>query len=195
MIIYFKKNYPQFLAFVASVSVHVFALKLILLFSPQYFESKEGIEFQVRTLTAKNNGPKNFEKAGSVNTDKVNTETAEKSVIQPLKVSDAHSLNAQSYKQNLTSLSKVPQLLHAQKISADHPDLKWAREQNIFGTVVLEISINKEGYVEIVQVVQSLNPRLDQLAMSAAREFQFTPAEIRGESVPVKILYRYQFVR
>lgn len=192
---FFKKIPLQLITLLSSVALHVFIFKLILSFSLQSYENKEGIEFQVRENQKQIHIRQIQPKAGSVNFVNVNIETAEKSDINSLALANAQALNEKKYEQDLTSLSKVPKLLNAKKISADHPDLKWARQQNIFGTVVLEIMISKDGAVETVRVLQSLHPRLDQLAATTAQEFQFTPAEIHGESVPVKIKYRYQFVR
>ena len=192
---FFKKIPLHLTTFLASVALHVFAFKLILSFSLQSYENKEGIEFQVRENQKQRHTLQIKAKTGSVNFANVNVEAAEKSDINSQTLADAQGLNEKKYEQDLTSLSKVPKLLYAKKISADHTDLKWARQQNIFGTVVLEILISKGGAVENVRVLQSLHPRLDQLAVHTAEEFHFTAAEIHGEPVPVKIKYRYQFVR
>ena len=75
---FFKKIPLQLTTFLASVALHVFAFKLILSFSLQSYENKEGIEFQVRENQKQRHTLQIKAKTGSVNFANVNVEAAEK---------------------------------------------------------------------------------------------------------------------
>jgi TonB family protein len=62
-------------------------------------------------------------------------------------------------------------------------------------TVVLELAIDAAGAVSRAHVTQSAGPEFDAAAERAARQFVFEPAEIDGKPAPIRLLYRYEFVR
>ena len=61
-----------------------------------------------------------------------------------------------------------------------------ARKAKIKGTVVLAVAVNSGGSVDAVRVVHSLEPSLDQNAVDAVRQWQFTSATKDGKPVPVQ---------
>ena len=85
-------------------------------------------------------------------------------------------------------LTRAPQLLTF--IEAPFP----AEEAGHTGTVVLSLTIDASGRVEEASVHQSASPAFDAAALTAARQFVFSPAEIDGAPARVRILYQYAFV-
>lgn len=77
-------------------------------------------------------------------------------------------------------------------VEAEYPEAEKASKRT--ATVVLQIGITETGKVAAVSVIESAGLAFDNAAMTAARQFVFTPAEVNGRPVPVKINYRYQFV-
>ncbi len=62
------------------------------------------------------------------------------------------------------------------------PDAKDARVQ---GVVILEVLIGADGKVEQAKVLRSI-PMLDQAAIDAVRQWEFTPTLLNGE--PKKVI-------
>ncbi len=62
-----------------------------------------------------------------------------------------------------------------------------ARRRAIEGDVVLEIVVRRDGTVGDVRVVRSLGSGLDQRAVSAVRQWRFTPARRQGAPVDVVV--------
>ncbi|MFO0601064.1 MAG: TonB-dependent receptor [Myxococcaceae bacterium] len=60
--------------------------------------------------------------------------------------------------------------------------------------VVMEIDIGVDGKVMDVKVVGSAGAAFDDAAVAAARQLEFTPAEIGGKPTPVRIQYTSHFV-
>ena len=58
-----------------------------------------------------------------------------------------------------------------------------ARRRSIEGDVLLEIVVNKDGSVTDVEVLASVEPALDQVAVAAARQWRFKPAMACGKPV------------
>jgi TonB family protein len=58
------------------------------------------------------------------------------------------------------------------------------------GAATIDVLINEKGAVESANVVTSLNPQFDRLALNAARTWQYKPAMLNG--VPVKYRKRLQ---
>ena len=65
--------------------------------------------------------------------------------------------------------------------------------QTTASTVVLAITVGKDGTVRDLSVVQSGGAPFDAAAAAAARRFVFTPAEVNGEPAAVKIPYTLTF--
>jgi len=53
--------------------------------------------------------------------------------------------------------------------------------------VVLSLRVNEKGMAENVRVVRSVNFRVDQQVLAAAREFRFRPATLDEQPVPVDL--------
>jgi TonB family protein len=86
-------------------------------------------------------------------------------------------------------ITKPPHLVHF--VEAQYP--KDKHDAGITSQVLLSIEIGDDGKVGEVEVVKSGGADFDQVAVAAARQFVFTPAEANGEPVPVTITYRYDF--
>jgi TonB family protein len=63
----------------------------------------------------------------------------------------------------------------------------------IEGSVLLQLTIDAEGHVTDVQVVEGLGHGLDEAATTAARSFVFEPGRRDGVAVPSVLRYRYRF--
>lgn len=59
-----------------------------------------------------------------------------------------------------------------------------AREAHVSGVVILEAVIGEDGAVRDVRVLRSI-PLLDQAAIDAVRQWQFTPTLLNGQPVPI----------
>lgn len=60
-------------------------------------------------------------------------------------------------------------------------------------SVLLSLAIGADGRVAEASVTDSAGPELDSAAVAAAQRFEFEPARVGGEAVPVRIQYRYDF--
>lgn len=77
----------------------------------------------------------------------------------------------------------LPQLLEAPQVP--YPE-EAARTEGVVG---LLLTIDSEGRVVDAEVIQPLEPNLDEAARAAARTFRFSPARRDGQPVAVKIRY------
>lgn len=59
-----------------------------------------------------------------------------------------------------------------------------ARQSNVTGIVILEVRIGTDGHVEEARVLRSI-PLLDQAALDAVTQWEFTPTLMNGQAVPV----------
>lgn len=71
-----------------------------------------------------------------------------------------------------------------------YPEL--ARAAHREGVVILEAVIDTHGRVESVRVLRSI-PLLDQAAVAAVRQWQFTPTLLNGEPVPIVMTVTVNF--
>jgi TonB family protein len=67
-------------------------------------------------------------------------------------------------------------------IRPDYP--REAQSQRIGGVVILEIVVGPNGKVRDARVLRSV-PQLDQAALNAVRQWEYTPAMLNGVAVPV----------
>jgi len=67
------------------------------------------------------------------------------------------------------------------------------RTLHVDGEVVLYAIIRKDGSVDSIQLVHSVDPRLDANAMEALAQWKFRPAEKRGEPVDLEAVVRIPF--
>jgi TonB family protein len=82
-----------------------------------------------------------------------------------------------------------PQVMKQFKIS--YP--KTAKDAGIDGAVKLSVLIGQLGEVNEVTVLDGPGFGLNEAAQEALKKFIFSPAEINGEKVPVRIVYVYRF--
>lgn len=59
------------------------------------------------------------------------------------------------------------------------------RRARIWGIVMIQAMLSKEGKIEEMRLIKSLAPGLDAAAMDAVRQWTFKPATIDGKPVPV----------
>ncbi len=90
---------------------------------------------------------------------------------------------------SLPAIEKMPQQVSF--IKAEYPD--DLVKKGVEGTVILELLVNENGGVDSVSVMRGLEPRLDNSAASASKQFKFTPAVADGEPVAVLLQYEYRF--
>ena len=69
-----------------------------------------------------------------------------------------------------------------------------AEAQKLEGRVVLSIDISATGEVTRAEVVEPAGHGFDEAALTAVRQFRFTPAELDGKPAAVRITYAYDFV-
>ena len=87
-------------------------------------------------------------------------------------------------------LTKPPALVH-QVEPVFPPELADA---GLSGTVTLELDIGPDGKVFDARVASSAGEAFDQAALTAARQFVFTPAEIDGSPAAVRISFSLEFL-
>ncbi|MEW5847251.1 MAG: TonB-dependent receptor [Myxococcota bacterium] len=87
-------------------------------------------------------------------------------------------------------LTKPPKLVH--QVPVIYPES--ARVEKRQGTAVLRITIDEEGYVQRLDVLQSAGADLDYAAMGAVANFVFEPAEVDGIPAPIQVDYKQAFV-
>ena len=68
-----------------------------------------------------------------------------------------------------------------------------ARRRGLSGEVVLEIVVRSDGRVGAVKVLQGLGSGLDERAVSAVRQWKFTPARRQGTPVDVMVEVAVEF--
>jgi protein TonB len=86
------------------------------------------------------------------------------------------------------AVSEKPALI--KKVKPSYPDL--ARKASIEGTVVVTVTIGKDGSVENAVIFKSI-PMLDNAALEAAKQCKFRPAKQRDKTVRVKMHMPFQF--
>jgi TonB family protein len=77
------------------------------------------------------------------------------------------------------------------KVDPGYP-LQLMRE-NVAGTVILDAVIHADGTVGNVEVVNSVDPRLDRLASAAVAQWHFQPAMRNGAPVEVEATFQIPF--
>ena len=82
-----------------------------------------------------------------------------------------------------------PRLLR--EIKADYTD--DARRRGITGEVILEIVVQRDGTVGTISLLKSVGAGLDQRAIAAVKQWQFSPARKQGEPVDVIVQVAVEF--
>jgi len=77
------------------------------------------------------------------------------------------------------------------KVDPKYPQL--AIKQHIDGEVILYAIIRKDGHVDSIQVVRSVDPELDQNAMEALSRWEFRPATREGQPVELEAVIHIPF--
>ena len=67
------------------------------------------------------------------------------------------------------------------------------RTSHVDGEVVLYAIIRKDGSVDSIQLVHSVDPHLDANAMEALAQWKFSPAEKHGEPVDLEAVVHIPF--
>jgi protein TonB len=80
------------------------------------------------------------------------------------------------------ALSEVPKLIY--RVRPEYPNL--ARVSGIQGTVIVEVLLGTNGRIEETRILKS-NPMLDEAALTAVRQFRFSPAMQRDKCVRVRM--------
>jgi TonB family protein len=76
------------------------------------------------------------------------------------------------------------------KVNPEHP--LAAMQARVAGTVILEALVDERGNVADARVARSI-PLLDQAALDAVKQWQFKPATLNGEAVPVIVQIEMNF--
>ncbi|HWP99186.1 MAG TPA: energy transducer TonB [Vicinamibacterales bacterium] len=85
---------------------------------------------------------------------------------------------------------RVPPSAKIKDVRPVRPPL--AREAGVHGIVVVEITIDPQGKVADARIVRSV-PLLDQAALDAVRQWEFTPTFVDGVAVPVVMTASVRF--
>ena len=83
---------------------------------------------------------------------------------------------------------KVP--VKTKHVAAVYPPI--AQSANVQGVVIMEVVIGLDGKVQDARVLRSI-PLLDQAAIDAVRQWEFTPTLLNGSPVPVIMTVTVQF--
>lgn len=86
-------------------------------------------------------------------------------------------------------LSRRPQVI--QDAPLRYPPQAW--ENDVEGDVVLLLWVDEEGLVEAGEVVSTPGYGMELAALAAAKKMRFSPAEMAGQAVKVKIRYTFRF--
>ncbi|MEE2755448.1 MAG: TonB family protein [Myxococcota bacterium] len=86
-------------------------------------------------------------------------------------------------------LTKPPSVI--QFIEAEYP--VDAKAKGVEAQVTLALTVNADGQADDIQVITSAGTAFDQAAISAVKQFKFSPAEVDGNVAPVRIQYTYNF--
>lgn len=76
-------------------------------------------------------------------------------------------------------------------LNIDYPEA--ARRSGIEGRVVLDFLVNKRGQTRDIEVKQPLHPLTDSAAVRAVRQTRFTPGQIDGERINVRMQLPVRF--
>jgi TonB family protein len=86
-------------------------------------------------------------------------------------------------------LSRRPQVI--QNAPLRYPPQAW--EHDIEGDVILLLWVDEAGLVEAGEVVSTPGYGMELAALAAAKQMRFSPAELAGEPVKVKVRYTFRF--
>ena len=75
-------------------------------------------------------------------------------------------------------------------VAPQYPDI--ARHAKVQGVVILEAVIGADGKVQDLRVLRSI-PLLDEAALAAVRDWEYTPTLLNGQPTPVIMTVTVQF--
>ena len=84
--------------------------------------------------------------------------------------------------------SEAPQLIPPKPkgtVSVSYPPALLEREEPPAGTVIIQYVVGVDGKTKELEVLQSVDPALDQVALDAVAALEFEPASYDGEAVEV----------
>ncbi len=87
-------------------------------------------------------------------------------------------------------VSKMPSVRSRIKI----PYPPQAKEGRIAGLVVMELLIDAQGRVREAKLIRGPGSGLNEAALAAIKQFQFSPAEVDGKPVAVRTQFTYEFI-
>ncbi len=85
------------------------------------------------------------------------------------------------------TVTKPPQLL----VSPEPIYPEDAIRDGVEGDIVLQLDIDANGHVSAVQVVTPAGHGFDEAAVEAAKQFVFSPAELDGKPIAVRVNYTH----
>ena len=106
-----------------------------------------------------------------------------------LNFAELNEANTGGYAGSVTADLAGPEPL--KKVDPKYPP--ELRTQHVDGDVVLYAIIRKDGSVDSIQLVHSVDPRLDANAMEALAQWKFRPAEKHGEPVDLEAVVHIPF--
>ena len=86
------------------------------------------------------------------------------------------------------AVEEMPEILGGMKSLYSkliYPDI--IRRAEIEGKVIIEFIVDKNGNVVDMKIIQSVNDKLDEIALNAVKDLKFTPGKQRGKPVKVKM--------
>lgn len=104
-------------------------------------------------------------------------------------LAEAEKLYAESLKSRSTSQNRGPRLISG----AEPAYTDDARAKEITGSVLITVTVGRDGTVEDAAIKRSLFPSLDESALRAARKLRFEPALENGEAVTQTITVEFFF--
>jgi TonB family protein len=87
------------------------------------------------------------------------------------------------------TVTKKPRVL--KQVQIFYPES--AKQARIEGPVRLSVTIDESGLVKDVRVLEGPGYGLNEAAQEALKQFVFSPAELEGKKVSVRITYVYRF--
>jgi TonB family protein len=85
----------------------------------------------------------------------------------------------------------APKIIAA--VNAHYPDEARARKDTLDGSVILEVTVGKDGSVNALHLDKGLRADYDKSAWAAVRDYRFAPARSNGEPVEAKIQVEVSF--
>ena len=105
---------------------------------------------------------------------------------------DAAAARAKAQKQAVRVGGRIKAPEKIKDVKPVYPAI--AQSARVVGTVTIEATIGPDGKVIDAKVVRSI-PMLDQAALDAVRQWEYTPALLNGKPVPVVINVTINFTR